>query len=63
MTENKTLEIKQDRVIITDIDIKFGSMISLMVKAAFAAIPAMIIVMIIVWGFMAIFGGIFGVFR
>lgn len=37
-------------VIVTDVDIKFTSMVVLMVKAALAAIPALII--------LAVFGGV-----
>ncbi len=37
------------RVVITDIDISFGSLVLLMIKVAFAAIPASIILSIIVF--------------
>lgn len=41
-------------VIVTDINISFGSMVMLLVKLAIAAIPAAIIVALIVWGFISI---------
>lgn len=42
------------KVIVTDVDIRFTSMIGLLVKLAFAGIPAMIIVSLIIWGFVSI---------
>lgn len=41
-------------VVVTDIEIRFGSLVVLLVKLAFAAIPAAIIVTIIVWGLVSI---------
>lgn len=41
-------------VVVTDIEIRFGSLVVLLVKLAFAAIPAAIIVTIIVWGLISI---------
>ena len=35
---------------VTDIDMPFGSMIRLMVKLAFAAIPAIAIIYAVIWG-------------
>lgn len=43
-------------VVVTDVQIHFGSMVTLLVKLAFAAIPAAIIVAIIIWGFVSILG-------
>lgn len=42
-------------VVVVDINIAFGSMVMLLVKLAFAAIPAAIIVWVIVWGVISIF--------
>lgn len=42
-------------VVVVDINISFGSMVMLLVKLAFAAIPAAIIVALLVWGFVSIF--------
>lgn len=41
-------------VVVTDIEIRFGSLVVLLVKLAFAAIPAAIIVTIIIWGLISI---------
>jgi len=43
-------------VIITDVDIKFWSMVRLLVKMIVAGIPATIIVVLIVWALLSIFG-------
>lgn len=43
-------------VVVTDVQIQFGSMVTLLVKLAFAAIPAAIIVTIIIWGAVSILG-------
>lgn len=43
-------------VVVVDVDIKFWSMIQLLVKLAFAGIPAMIIIALILWGFASIVG-------
>lgn len=41
-------------VVVTDIEIRFGSLVVLLVKLAFAAIPAAMIVAIIVWGLISL---------
>ena len=46
-------------VTVTDIDIKSWSLVQLLVKLAFAGIPAMLIVTIIVWGLSLIIAGVF----
>lgn len=46
-------------VVVTDVDIRFWSMVRLLVKLAFAGIPAMLIVALIVYGFASILGLIF----
>lgn len=52
-------KISENEVVIVDIQIPFWSMVVLMVKSAFAAIPAMVIVMFVAAIFFGIFGGIF----
>lgn len=47
------------RVVVTDVDIKFWSMVRLLVKLAFAGIPAMLIVMFIVYFVGMILGMVF----
>lgn len=46
-------------VVVTDVDIRFWSMVRLLVKLAFAGIPAMLIVMFIVYFVGMILGMIF----
>jgi len=43
-------------VVVTDVQIQFGSMVALLVKLAFAAIPAATIVTIIIWGLVSVLG-------
>lgn len=43
-------------VVVVDVKMKFGSMVAFMVKWAFAAIPAFLIISVIVWGFFAVMG-------
>lgn len=38
------------RVVVTDVEMKFGSMVAFMVKWTIAAIPAMLILMVLLWG-------------
>ena len=52
-------QISKNEVVIVDIQIPFSSMVVLMVKSAFAAIPALFIVMFVIAIFFAIFGGLF----
>ncbi|HRC61606.1 MAG TPA: hypothetical protein PLX85_00095 [Dehalococcoidia bacterium] len=54
------MESAPQRVIVTDVDIKFGSMVTLLIKLAFAALPAAIFVGAV--GFIAVMlaGGIGG---
>jgi hypothetical protein len=47
-----------NEVIIKDIQMPFWSMVTFMVKWAFAAIPAIIIVAIIITALIAVFGGL-----
>ena len=49
-----------ERVTITDIDIPFGRLVAIFIKWALAAIPATIIVTLILMVIMGIFGAIFG---
>lgn len=46
-------------VVVTDVQIQFGSMVTLLVKLALASIPAAIIVTIIIWGLVSILGLLF----
>lgn len=50
-------------VVIVDFEMGFGSMVRFLVKLAFAAIPAAIIVALIWAGIIAIFGGIGAILR
>jgi len=52
-------KVSENEVVIVDIQIPFSSMIVLMVKSAFASIPALFIVMFVIAIFMVIFGGLF----
>lgn len=45
-------------VVVVDLQISFRSMVSLMIKATLAAIPAMIIVFFVVIGLLSFFGGL-----
>ncbi|MGJ8668970.1 MAG: zinc-ribbon domain-containing protein [Oceanococcus sp.] len=45
---------KIDRVSVVDFDVPFGRMVMLMVKMAFAAIPAVLIIWLIIGGFGAL---------
>ena len=55
--------VRATKVIIKGIDIPFWDLVALLVKIAFAAIPATMIVAI-VWGIIVSFlGGIFGVIK
>jgi hypothetical protein len=38
-------------VVVVDINMSFGAMVMFMVKWAFAAIPALLIILLLVWGF------------
>jgi hypothetical protein len=51
---------KGQKVVITDIDIPFGSMVNFMVKGAIAVIPAVIILAILGGIITVIFAAIFG---
>jgi hypothetical protein len=53
-------ETRSLNVAITDIDMPFMSMVGFMVKWAFATIPAIIIIYLLVTVVGAVFGGIFG---
>ena len=53
---NTEVEKEPLEVIVKDVDIHFGSMVSLMVKAAFASIPALLIVIGVSYGIIRIIG-------
>lgn len=46
--------LAQQSVVVVDVEMPFGSMVTFLVKLTLAAIPAAIIVAILVWGFVAI---------
>lgn len=50
----------QNRVVLTDIDVPFGRLVAFFVKAAFAAIPAAIIVWVTLVGLSVLLGLVFG---
>ena len=62
---NTELDIKESKnknaVIVTEIQMPFGSMIVFMIKWVLASIPAMIILFLIFFIGTAVFAGIFGV--
>jgi hypothetical protein len=49
-----------ERTVITDIDIAFWRLVMIIIKWTFAAIPAMIIVWLILMAIAGVFGAIFG---
>lgn len=53
-------ENQPPRVVVTDIHMPFGSMVVFMVKWAFAAIPAMLILFCVGFALVAVLGGIVG---
>lgn len=53
--------VSRTKVIITDVQMPFGSMVTFMVKWAFAAIPALIILLIIGAFTVGLLGGLFRV--
>lgn len=54
---------KGTAVTVKNVDMEFGTMISFMVKAAFASIPAAIIIVIVVAIATALLGGMFAGYR
>jgi len=73
IVEEKKVETKGDRVVtqtivqvkgvvITDIQMPFGSMVAYMVKWTIASIPAFIILMVLFYVGITLFGGILGYF-
>ena len=48
--------LKKQNIVVSDVDIKFTSMVWILVKLAFAAIPAMFIIMFVSILFMTFFG-------
>ncbi len=47
MQAQQSTQNKGREVVVTDVDISFGNMVMLLVKLAFASIPAMIIIWIV----------------
>lgn len=54
---------QQQRTIISDIDIPFIRLVAIMIKFALAALPAMIVVYIVMASIMLLLAGIFGEFN
>ncbi len=50
--------MEEQRVVITDVNMRFGSMVTFMVKWAIASIPAFLILLLLG----ALFGGFLGMF-
>ena len=53
------MQTDSNHVVITDFRMSFGSMVTLLIKLALAAIPAYIILMIIFGAIYAVFAGLF----
>ena len=51
---------EETRITVADIDMPFGSMVSFMVKWAFATIPALIIICFITFMILALLAALFG---
>lgn len=62
MTERTNIE--EQKVVVTDLKMPFGSMVVFLIKLALASIPALLIVwfvmMVLMMLFMALFGGMLG---
>lgn len=56
--DSRDLEPISKGVVIIDIQMPFSSMVSFMVKWVIATIPAFIILLILAFGFMSLFGGL-----
>jgi len=52
--------VTSNRVVVTDFDMPFGSMVMFMVKWAFASIPAMLVLGIVAGILIAMFGALIG---
>lgn len=52
---------EKSEVVVTDVDISFGNMVMLLVKLAFASIPAMIIVWMVMSAIAAMLMALFGI--
>jgi len=50
-----------NEVVIVDVDISFGNLVGLLVKLAFAVIPALLIIGFILFGIALFFGVVTGV--
>jgi uncharacterized membrane protein YdjX (TVP38/TMEM64 family) len=57
MTDTPSPRPAVQRVVVTDLDISFGSMVGLILKATIAAIPALLILVALALGLGAIVGG------
>lgn len=47
-------------ITVSNVDVSFGRLVALMVKTAFAAIPALIVIGVIVAAAVIVLGGVFG---
>ena len=56
------MENEDKRIIIRGIDIPFMDLVILLVKLAFAAIPAMIVIFVVFGLLSTLFGGVFNMF-
>jgi hypothetical protein len=55
-TLKKELPMNENKVTLTDIDIPFGRMISIMLKLMLAAIPAILLLYAVIFGIALLFG-------
>ena len=56
------MENEEKRIVIKGIDIPFMDLVVLLVKLAFSAIPAMIVIFMVFGTLSALFGGMFDMF-
>ncbi len=63
MSELERETQKPQRVVVTDVDIRFWTMVGLLTKVTFAAIPAAIIVFSIVFMVLGVTGLLSGLFK
>ena len=56
------MENEEKKIIISGIDIPFMDLVILLVKLAFASIPAMVVIFVVFGILSALFGGFFDIF-
>jgi hypothetical protein len=59
VTAKPPLPVAPQRVTVTDVQMPFGSMVIFMIKWAFAAIPAIIVIVMVTGALTIFFGGLF----